>query len=137
MAKVIKKLKKLTWKEAEAADKRMWTFLAETGKTKSEWPEWDATEGGPDWEGQAYDSTYRGIEILHSCFCCAVVVARLHQSIIINCSYCPKQWVRGKANYNAPCEGKGSPYKRWGDARTVKTRKKWAAIIRDLPWRKV
>lgn len=107
---------KLTFKQAEKLHKALWGWLAETGaREKDEWPEWKFNKG-------------KVPEVSNDCFACEIK----SESINCNPNRCPIDW-----GYDS-CLEEDSPYLKWGKVpSTVKTRKKYAAIIRDLPWRKI
>jgi hypothetical protein len=89
--------------------KRLWAWLAITGaRNKFDWPDWEDNGGTDTPTGFAcdYDDMFMG-----------------------NCSHCPIDWKGG--DY---CKNPKSEYSHWILAETKRTRKKWAAIIRDLPW---
>ena len=112
----------MTFEELGKLHKELWGWLAETGtKEKSGWPEWKSN-GGP-----VEDVSFH-------CFCCNYVEHSYEPGRQRDmCGYCPVVWVDGSPSGGVCSEGK-SPYIRWNGAETPKTRKKYAAIIRDLPW---
>jgi hypothetical protein len=94
----------------------MWDELAETGSPYKQFTRVHI----------CYPSTrtcYACVEANNKRTCYACVEAKN------NCEYCPIDWG------TSCCEDKGSPYTKWFFAETTKTRKKYAAIIRDLVWR--
>jgi hypothetical protein len=60
---------------------------------------------------------------ISACYACAEAKERG------DCDDCPIDWGAEK------CDECGSPFYEWAFAKTIKTRKKYAAIIRDLVWR--
>jgi hypothetical protein len=56
------------------------------------------------------------------------------------CEHCPVQWPEGTLKKytcsDGACTHRKNPFTRWCDARTRKTRIKYAKIIRDLPWKR-
>lgn len=106
----------ITFENAQKCHRRMWGWLAETGeREKSDWPEFH--------EANSHGKIIQ--RPLVSCFCCEMTQ--------FECERCPIKWA--KAWYRcSPCETRTSPYQKWKDAYTIKARKKYAAIIRDLPW---
>lgn len=97
--------KKSTNKELHRA---LWTWLAKTGKDKSEWPEWEFNGGAIEW-------TY------NNCFAC--------DECYMKCDNCPIDW--GKWC----CEEIGTPFRKWESGKTLFTKKKYAAVIAKLPWK--
>jgi hypothetical protein len=76
------------------------------------------------------------------CFACMEVVEKrnLGEGMGIDsdyCKYCPIDWGVKQKFATTICFTSGSPFQKWDDASTTKTRKKYAAIIRDLPWKSV
>jgi hypothetical protein len=111
-------MKKLTFKQAEKLHKELWGWLAKTGDSDKEaWPGW-----------VSYNKVY---ENNNNCFACALVNRSGR-----NChDMCPVNWTKCY-DYGDDCLQDDSPFIKWDIANTEKTRKKYAAIIRDLPWRK-
>ena len=104
----------ISFKNAERCHKRMWNWLAKTGsKTKFAWPEFYILNPKNGRVIQFPDN---------DCFAC-----ELNQD---NCRFCPIDW-NGKGE---DCYSPNSPYLKWENAKTIKTRKKYAAIIRDMLW---
>jgi hypothetical protein len=112
-------MKKLTFKLAEKLHKELWGWLAETGNgSKSAWPKWDFNQG-----------KIESMDV--DCFACAVVnnlESRCHGK-------CQIDWTKNYG-FGDDCLQDDSPFYKWDVADTARTRKKYAAIIRDLPWRK-
>ena len=106
-------MKKLTMKQAEKLHKELWGWLAETGKHKGEWPKWE-------WNGGQIKKNR------FLCFPC--VISKHGEGGHRGCNECPVKW-----DGSFCLEGE---YGKWSEAMTTKSRKKYAAIIRDLPWRK-
>ena len=100
---------------AEKLHKELWDWLAKTGKRKADWPGWNNI-------GLA----------LNRCFACEYCKN--------DCFRCPINWSededRDWSDMNAYCEQNSSPYFEWIATSVTEERKRLAAIIRDLPWRK-
>lgn len=111
-------------KTNEQLHRELWGWLAETGsKNKYAWPGWDALE----------DMPYRSVAIAINRLCFACQEGNDRDNYLNKCSHCPLDFGLGYGN----CHGEGSLYDKWiycGDNR-IKTLKKLAAKIRDLPWR--
>ena len=91
---------KLTKKKAIELSIELWTWLAETGENKNEWPEWKR-------HGGQYE------ECEHDCFLCKYDDC--------NCGKCPYP-----KHYKVLCDDDGTPFSRWFDSRTKQGRKKYA-----------
>lgn len=122
------KAKKLTFEECKQAHYDLWDWLAETGGVyKDDWPEFDKK------------GKFKGFSIENDCFACQWDGSSVQKEAEL-CMLCPITWGTevGEDEYgfdgNSFCEYPGSLYTQWKDARTIKTRKKLAAKIRDLPW---
>jgi hypothetical protein len=114
-------MKKLSFKQAEKLHKELWGWLAETGAySKGSWPKWEGESG--------WGHYYKGIDIVNDCFACMAAGYR--------CNKCPITWKDEDVDI-PDCTQYGAFYTKWIDAKTPKTRKKYAAVIRDLPWRKM
>ena len=111
---------RLSKKRAIKLFREHWKWLAETGSNrKDDWPGWD------------FDDDY----IEHCCFLCEYAKGRSDH----DCRKCPIDW---GVNYEIE-DGSGqcsyadndtwNYYGKWDRARTVKTRKKYAKIISELP----
>jgi len=102
---------KLTFDDCERLHREgLWAWLAETGSNRKEkWPRWKRN-GGDVEENDYY------------CFCCIVA-----DDI---CRFCPIDW-----GNDLLCFGKETAFGKWRRAKTAKTRKKYAAIIAELPWK--
>jgi len=93
-----------TKEEAIRLHRELWDWLYHHPlKGKEDWPKWVWNDGDLD----AYNR----------CFLCDYVG-----------SCCPVNWVT-----TTDCMSKRSYYHRWSKAKTPKTRKKYAKLIRDLP----
>ena len=120
---------RLSFEECESGCKKMWNHLALNGR-------------GIDGKTEALYATSIDFAIkssiaqnFHDCFACYFVD---HRRDVPGCDKCPIDW--GTAfdpTGLCPCEKTGSPYEKWRRSTTAKTRKKYAAIIRDLPWTKL
>ena len=100
---------KLTRKISIALCIEVWTWCAETGKQKYEWPKW-RNNGG----------SYRYIT-LH-CFFCEYDRQRRQRTHKKRCYHCP---------FEGPERAcvKNYYYGKWEDAKTPKTRKKYAKLF--------
>jgi hypothetical protein len=97
----------ITFAEAEAGERELWGWIAETGGrfgTCNFWPGW----GG-------YDR-----KAANSCFACEVAHG--------DCLFCPTEWPGGV------CCDKDGLYDVWYREEDPAARKFLAAAIRDLPW---
>jgi hypothetical protein len=104
----------ITFAEAEAGHRELWGWLSEadvdTGPNHL-WPGW-----------YDYDR-----EAIHSCFACELALEFMSP----DCEVCPIEWPDGKY-----CTDNGSLFKMWHSEKDHAVRKRLAAKIRDLPWRK-
>jgi len=89
---------KLTKKQAIDRTIILWTWLAETGKGKEDWPEWEK-----------YGETD------NDCFLCKYAYPK-----DTNCEACPYCEMFGD------CLEDDAPFENWCNARTPETRKKYA-----------
>lgn len=96
---------KLTRNEAIDRTIELWTWLAETGKGKFNWPQWICNEG-----------VYREVEV--GCFLCEFARQSGNDG---TCKICPY-----KKAYGILCDDDGEPYVKWCDAKQSRTRKKYA-----------
>jgi hypothetical protein len=98
----------MTEAQCKAAHIDLWDWLYHhPSKNKYEWPEW-GTNGG------------QYVHVLNRCFACDLCFGR--------CRHCLLEIKH--------CEYSDSEFKQWSHATSEKTRKKYAAIIRDA-WREV
>ena len=101
----------------EQLHRALWRWLAETGKYKWEWPEWESN-GGKIGDVDEY------------CFAC------YERNVDIGCKdLCPIKWPYLKYKRGDECMQESSPYTAWCNAGTPCIRKKYAAIIAELPWK--
>ena len=110
---------KLIWelskKKAVELDREKWDWLyRHPSKNKEDWPRWKKNGGDLD-------------EVSMDCFACEYV----EQFEEEECRLCPFVWPH--AACLAP--NRKGLYNRWKDAKTHRTRKKYARLIRDLPER--
>lgn len=114
-------MKKLTFKKAHELHVALWGWLAETGNSsKYIWPEWVICGG-------------KIPHVLNCCFACELCKDK--DGLWAECNKCSVAWT--KDPQDNLCEiSKKSPYRAWKNAAQTNDRKKYAAIIRDLPWRK-
>ena len=95
-----------TSEELHALHRELWGWLAETGRPwKSEWPGWKENAAP------------------HYCFACGEMAYRGR-----GCRSCPVEWEA------SDCEAGDSAFLKWLLTDSRDDRKKYAAIIRDLPW---
>lgn len=88
--------------------RRHWRWMAETGaRFTHHWPEWKHNGG------ECHAENF--------CFCC--------RDCGIDCDDCPVDWGGEDC-----CDGR-TLYMKWSEAKTPRTRKKYAALIAELPWR--
>ena len=106
----------------EKLHKKLWNWLFQNPeKMKSDWPLWKSNKGMIE-------------NVKDDCFAC--VVDWLYNRKYINktyyptCSSCP---VDSTKYAKTLCIG-GAPYFRWCRAKSLRTKKKWAKIIAELPW---
>jgi len=98
---------------------KLWDWLYHHPyREKYDWPEWEVNGGEEIDETDGF------------CFCChfAVTISKLINPCGDSCVFCPLDW----GTESGRCDGH-SAYSKWIVAKTSKTRKKYAAIIRDLP----
>jgi len=109
--------RELTFEECASAHYRLWDELSRTGGSTRSWSEWDKTD---------YDRYYQGVLITNNCFACYVCN--------VDCKRCPIDWgIKKSMN----CMHFGAPCYRWIFSQNVEEKKKYAAIIRDLPFVKM
>lgn len=102
---------RLTKKKALQITADLWGWLEDNPKKeKEEWPEWEFNGGNI-------------AVMLDDCACCEYAQ--------FECNRCPliKLW-REKSSGGDPCMGEGY-FNTWGDAKTPKTKKKYARIIKE------
>ncbi len=101
----------MTKKEAMELTIELWTWLAETGGGKEDWPGWERF-GGLDEYGEC--------EQVHGeCFLCE----HGYQQEEDMCNACPYAQEFGR------CHRCGEPFDKWAMARTEKTRKEYASLF--------
>ena len=104
----------LTRKQAIRLHRELWDWLYENPeKGKDDWPRWEFNEG-------------KIKEVENDCFLCELA---MRDGVVI-CEKCILSPIPYKPVFCLNCL-----YDRWHNAETNKTRKKYAAIIRDLPER--
>ena len=101
---------KLTEKKADQLCYELWDFCYQTGKGKSDWPEWEGCGTSA--------AIYKNKRIGLSCFYC---------EHYYYCSECPLYEEQG-----IDCGHPKSYYYKWKTAKTQKVRKKYAKKIRDI-----
>ena len=92
----------------------LWTWLAKTGKVKSEWPRWKEFTGILSRKHLASHAF---------CWLCYIDNHKLNgkdREIHTPCTVCPYNKKYGH------CNSGGRPYVKWNNARTPHTRKKYA-----------
>jgi len=101
------------YEEAHGRHIELWDWLFHhPSKEKESCPKWE--DNGGKWEG-----------VSHDCFACEI-----DDSVDANCHSCPVDWGSER------CLRWDSPYRKWSDAEPPKTRKKYAALVRDAVWMK-
>ena len=101
-------MEKLTRVKALEICRDLWDYLAETGSyDKNDWPGW--REHG---------------RMRHACPCCEYAK--------MDCSFCLFLGCWRNTDFSTPCCDLVSPFRKWCDVRTPKTRKKYAKIIADF-----
>ena len=96
---------KLTAKKAIELSIELWTWLAETGEGKTDWPEWE--ENGGEYSA------------LSHCFLCEYNDSE-GGDFPTDCQFCPCSIKYGF------CRGNGKPYHGWDYSKTKTTHKKYA-----------
>ena len=113
---------KRTRRQALALCEEMWRTLSKTGNSSKLSALGTLGETRGDWDEFVYTAA--------ECFACEYHKEHLNQTCL-NC-ICTKIWnVGNKKTWIADCAGSTSPYYRWNQARTTRTRKKYAKIIAD------
>ena len=109
---------KLTKKKAIELHRQLWDWLYHHPlKIKQDWPRWKQNSGDIPEE-----------KILAHCFPC--------QYVQMECKECPLEWpdvIKGERHRAVGFCADKSYFKLWRKAKTPKTRKKYAKLIRDLP----
>lgn len=107
---------------------RMWKWLAETGGTKGEWPEWD-TNGGT-------------VPHTHlECHACEESVARRwlrdpdYEGGLSSCADCPLPWTGGETYNGAKCCNPAGEFTRWAGAAPGGSMRAAAAALLKLKWK--
>jgi len=113
-------MKKITRREVLRLHRRLWNWLAEHPTAmKCEWVEWKRNGGKiPEMEA--------------SCPCCEYVQENEHGS----CQSCPIDWQGINCLHRKHWDDKGF-YNKWSNAKTRKTKAKYAKLIAELPARRV
>lgn len=106
---------KLTRKKAIELCIELWEWLAETGKRKEDWPERERY--------QKYCKPV-GTSIMSNCWFCEYDYQHPIKGDYSSCPACPLIKHSGFG-----CEEKGSYYLKWSNAKTLKTRKKYAKLF--------
>jgi hypothetical protein len=102
--------------ELKAAHEALWNYLSENpDERKEDWPGWNSKN---DLYGEIFED-------YNACFACYYDNM---QDGMFCCDDCPLQI--------AKCGNEKSPWKKWCRAGSEKTRKKYAAMIRDA-WREI
>ena len=100
--------------EAKKLHYKLWDWLYHhPSKGKDDWLEWEFNGG----EVPAVDS---------NCFACEIILQR--EAL---CKNCPINW-----NPFNSCIENESSYTKWDKAKSLKTRKKYAKLVRDVKWRR-
>jgi len=102
--------------------KKLWDDLAKSGSLNK--------KSSSVWEDTKYIHLIDKWIDYAACFCCQ------YNDSLNGCPNCPIEWTKSQNKRNSPpCLSESSPYHKWNRSVTAKTRKKYAAIIRDLQWR--
>ena len=110
---------KLTKELAIKLHRELWDWLYHNpSKEKEDWPKWE-------WNGGDI------ISAQNECFLCEYDDQNRDPYMDSCCVYCPLDWVSKES-----CHDTDSYYWKWDFAKTPKTRKKYAKLIRDLPEKK-
>ena len=99
---------KLSRKKAIELCIELWTWLAKTGKRKSEWPKWDKYSG----------------HIINECWFCEHNGQRYG-----GCIYCNNHCIYYKKYGHCNPEDTLSYFGHWNEAKTPRTRKKYAKLF--------
>jgi len=112
---------------AEQNHRKLWNWIAETGKHKSKSPMMRTINKFwfTDLLGPALLAT-----VECDCFACGEAYGRSLKSMG-TCRYCPIDWGKGKR-----CLETGSFYDKYRVAKTDAEKKKYALIIANLPWKR-
>jgi hypothetical protein len=103
-------MKKLSFKQAEKLHREKWECLAESGSDDiCDWPREELVE-----------------DFVNRCSACEIASNGMSG---LDCLRCPIEWDN---EFN--CYDDRSYFQKWANAKTPETRKKYATIIRDLPW---
>ena len=95
---------RLTRKKSIELSIELWTWCAETGKEKFEWPEW---------KKYGHHSA--------SCFLCEYDIRARGE---VSCCDCPY-----RIEFNMSCAVSGSNYAQWSDCNSIHGKKKYAALF--------
>ena len=106
---------KATYEKYAKRHWELWNWLSHhQSKGKSQWPGWERNGG-----------RWPSVEV--NCFACEV-------SEKANCGDCPIIWGKRTFSGQMRCGHDDSPYSKWSLAKSLKTHKKYAALIRDAVW---
>ena len=96
--------------------KELWMWISEGyDREKCDWPKWKSNRGKVN-------------NVQNNCFGCKVDDDSNQFGV---CSGCPID----SSKYNCRlCGTSSSPFSKWDNAMTKKTKSKWAKIIAELPW---
>ncbi len=110
-------MRRREYERLEKLHREMWSWCAETGLHKKDWPGWQR-------KGMNY--------IPNHCFACAAREGSL------NCSLCPIAWVKNSEGAKYACEWPSSLYGKWitsYEQGNIAMIKKYAAKIAKMAWR--
>ena len=107
-------ISKEAYEEAHGRHIELWDWCYHhPSKAKASCPKWK--DNGGEWEANDWE-----------CFACEVI-----DSGGSSCRACPVDW-----GEDCLCCSKNSPFNKWDDSQSPKTRKKYAALVRDAVWMK-
>lgn len=113
---------KLTKKKAIELHRRLWDWLVQNPmKEKWDWSNWEKNGGDIP-------------KCKNDCFLCGYVINQpggADDDGNPDCELCPLDWPKGSCVF----WDDGGLFNKWAYAKTPKTKKKYAILIRDLPER--
>ena len=110
---------RLTRKKAIELCIELWTWLAKTGKLKEDWPKWEEYS-------KKYGSDDIYSPVCNHCWFCEYSCQR-SSSMLLNCKFCPYRIKYGHCHSNK--KDVLNHYGHWFEAKTPRTRKKYAKLF--------